>query len=319
MRFSRVAAALRPTRPELVLMAITALWGATFLVVHVAVTTTGPMFFVGLRFLAAAAICSLVFRSALRKIGRAELVAGTAIGAAIFLGYGLQTFGLQTVNSSTSAFITALCVPLVPLLQWAVLRRRPSGLALAGTGLAVIGLVFLAGPSAISVGLSVGEVATIASAFAFAAEVILIGAFAGRVNIAGTTIVQLFVAGALGLVAMPITGEQIPEFSWVWLGAAVFMAASSAAIQFGMNWAQRSVSPTRATIIYSGEPVWAGIVGAAAGERILITSIIGAAFIVAGVIVSELRRTPASEHAVEAGAHDASNDAATSIRSETAS
>jgi hypothetical protein len=33
-----------------------------------------------------------------------------------------------------------------------------------------------------------------------------------------------------------------------------------------MNWAQRSVSPTRATLIYTGEPVWAGIFGRLAGD-----------------------------------------------------
>ncbi|MFK3669247.1 EamA family transporter [Leifsonia aquatica] len=56
-----------------------------------------------------------------------------------------------------------------------------------------------------------------------------------------------------------------------------------------MNWAQRSVSPTRATIIYAGEPVWAGVIGRIAGDRLPPIAIAGAGLIVAGVIVSELR------------------------------
>ncbi len=56
-----------------------------------------------------------------------------------------------------------------------------------------------------------------------------------------------------------------------------------------MNWAQRSVSPTRATVIYTGEPVWAGIFGRLAGERLPLLALVGAAFIVAGVLVSELK------------------------------
>jgi drug/metabolite transporter (DMT)-like permease len=48
------------------------------------------------------------------------------IGVSIMLGYGLQTMGLQTISSSQSAFITALYVPFVPLLQWLVLGRRPA-------------------------------------------------------------------------------------------------------------------------------------------------------------------------------------------------
>jgi drug/metabolite transporter (DMT)-like permease len=60
-------------------------------------------------------------------------------------------------------------------------------------------------------------------------------------------------------------------------------------IQLTMNWAQRSVSPTRATVIYAGEPVWGGIVGRLAGDRLPGLAIAGAVFIIAGVLVSELR------------------------------
>ena len=56
-----------------------------------------------------------------------------------------------------------------------------------------------------------------------------------------------------------------------------------------MNWAQRSVSPTRATVIYTGEPVWAGIFGRLAGERLPLLALLGAAFIIGGVRVSELK------------------------------
>ena len=56
-----------------------------------------------------------------------------------------------------------------------------------------------------------------------------------------------------------------------------------------MNWAQRSVSPTRATVIYTGEPVWAGIFGRLAGERLPLLALLGAAFIIVGVLVSELK------------------------------
>ncbi|MDH2329127.1 DMT family transporter [Cereibacter sp. SYSU M97828] len=54
------------------------------------------------------------------------------------------------------------------------------------------------------------------------------------------------------------------------------------------NWAQKTVSPTRATVIYADEPVWAGIVGRMAGERLGPLALLGGALIVVGVLVSEL-------------------------------
>ena len=81
----------------------------------------------------------------------------------------------------------------------------------------------------------------------------------------------------------------MPGFSWLLVFSAVGLGLTSAVIQVAMNWAQQSVSPTRATLIYAGEPVWAGVIGRMAGERFPPIAMVGAALIVAAVIVSELK------------------------------
>lgn len=131
--------------------------------------------------------------------------------------------------------------------------------------------------------------ATLVSTLSIAIEIILISMFAGRVHLCRVNAVQLLVAAALSLAFMPVLREPIPAFSWVWLLAAIGLGASSCLIQLTMNWAQRSVSPTRATIINAGEPVWAGIIGRIAGDRLPALAIVGAALIVAGTITSEMR------------------------------
>ncbi|MCU1424978.1 MAG: rane protein [Microbacteriaceae bacterium] len=277
------------SRQELALVAVTAVWGATFLVVHIAVQYSGPWFFVGMRFIAAGLISAVMFMRVLRGMTWKDIGAGTAIGVMIFFGYGLQTVGLQTINSSTSAFITALYVPLVPILQWIVFRKAPRLLAWIGVVFAFVGLVFVADPGRVGFAFGPGEVATLVSTLPIAAEIILIGLFAGKVNLGRVTVVQLLVAGLLGFVTMPIVGEAPPTFSWIWVAAAVALGAASCVIQLTMNWAQRSVSPTRATIIYSAEPVWAAIIGRVAGDRLPAIAIVGAALIVTGALVSELK------------------------------
>lgn len=89
---------------------------------------------------------------------------------------------------------------------------------------------------------------------------------------------------------MPIVGEHtIPAFSWPLVLIAVALGLASALIQFVMNWAQRVVDPSRAAIIYAGEPVWAGIIGRIAGERLPVIALFGGALVVLGVLVSELK------------------------------
>lgn len=291
----------RLSRAEVVLVFITMLWGGTFLLVHNVMSVSGPMFFVGLRFAAAALFVGVVSARALPGLTFTELKAGMLIGVTIMLGYGLQTMGLQTISSSQSAFITALYVPFVPLLQWLVLGRRPGLMPSIGICLALAGLMLLAGPEGGSLHFSEGEMVTLVSAVAIAGEIILISRYAGQVDVRRVTVVQLATASVLAFLMIVPTQERIPDFSWLLLVSAIGLGAMSAVIQVAMNWAQKSVSPTRATLIYAGEPVWAGIVGRIAGERLPGVALLGGLLIVVAVVVSELKVRRRSECATADG------------------
>ena len=277
------------TRQELALIGITFLWGATFLIIHLAMRSCGPLFFVGFRFILAGIFAGIIFRKSLKNISLHDIFAGAIIGIPIFLGYSLQTAGLKTIASSQSAFITAVYVPFVPLLQWIILRKKPRLTSFIGISFAFIGLLLVSGQGIHAIDFSKGEILTLLSALAIASEIVFISFFAGRVDSRRVTVVQLFVAGFLSFMAMPFNGETVPVFSWGWVSAGLGLAAMSALIQLTMNWAQQSVSPTRATIIYTGEPVWAGLVGWIAGERLPHLAILGAFCIIVGILVSELK------------------------------
>ncbi|WP_095157579.1 DMT family transporter [Pseudomonas sp. Irchel 3E13] len=305
---SRASFTFRLSKAELVLVFITMLWGGTFLIVHNVMTVSGPMFFVGLRFAAAALFVGVFCARSLSGLTMLELKAGVLIGVSIMLGYGLQTVGLQTISSSQSAFITALYVPFVPLLQWLVLGRRPGLMPSLGIGLAFAGLMLLAGPSGGAVQFSPGEIATLVSAVAIAAEIILISNYAGKVDVRRVTVVQLATASALAFMMVVPTQERLPDFSWLLLTSAIGLGAMSAVIQVAMNWAQKSVSPTRATLIYAGEPVWAGIVGRIAGDRLPGLALLGGLLIVIAVVVSELKIKRREEKPAECAADEKEAD-----------
>ena len=156
-----------------------------------------------------------------------------------------------------------------------------------------------------SISFSYGQLITIAGAVAIAAEILLISHYARSVDLRRVTVLQLAVASIAAFALMPLAGEtEIPPFSWTLTGLAVALGCASALIQLTMNWAQRTVDPARATLIYAGEPVWAGIFGRIAGERLAPLALVGGALVVLGVIVSEwkprLRRARASATAGQA-------------------
>ncbi|GAA5104639.1 DMT family transporter [Bartonella jaculi] len=277
------------SQQELVLFSATILWGITFLVIHIAVRYSGPLFFVGFRFIVASLMCGAIFWRSMKGVTVYEIFAGMAIGLGMFLGYAFQASGLQTVMSSQSAFITALYVPMVPILQWIIFKKPPRLTSWVGITFAFVGLMFVSGQGVNGFDFSRGEILTLLGAVAIAVEIILIGLFASRVDSRRVTIIQLFFAGLFSFFCMPLMGENIPAFSWVWLSVGIGLALMSAIIQLAMNWAQKSVSPTRATLIYAGEPVWAGIVGRLAGEHLSPLALLGGGLILIGIVVAELQ------------------------------
>src|SRR3546814_2401128 len=74
-----------------------------------------------------------------------------------------------------------------------------------------------------------------------------------------------------------------PQFSGGFVSCVVVMALISAFIQLAITWAQRTVSATRATVIYALEPVWAAVVGVFIGDQLGIIGFAGGALIVAAV------------------------------------
>lgn len=277
--------------PEAALIVVTMIWGGTFIVVQNALAVTGPFFFVGVRFGTAALMMALFSYRNLPGLTRGELRAGGLIGIAIVAGYSLQTIGLLTILSSESAFITALYVPMVPLLQWRIMKRRPQLSSWAGIVIAFAGLMLITLPASGAVALSSGAALTLLCAVAFSFEIILIGFFAGSVDARRVSVVQLAAASLMAFAAMIPAGESVPEFTWLLFFSVAGMALASALIQYAMNWAQRTVSPTKAAVIYAGEPVWAALFGRLAGELLTGRAIFGGALIVIAVIVSQWQKS----------------------------
>jgi drug/metabolite transporter (DMT)-like permease len=273
---------------ELSLIAVTIIWGVTFVFLHEAMLYSGPLYIVGIRFLSAGVIGLMFFWRLMPGLTAFELKAGVVIGLAIFIGISLMTYGLKFISASQSAFITAMYVPIVPLMQWVFLRSRPSLTAWLGIALAFSGMLLLTSPN-IKATYGFGELLTLGGAVGIASVIILIGHYANQVNAQRVTVVQLMTAGILSFLLMPITGEHIPTLEPKIFAIPLVIGFATVLIQLTMNWAQQTLSPTRATLIYSSEAVWAGIASWIAGEQIGLFAIFGAGLILSGVLISHLK------------------------------
>lgn len=260
------------------------LFGSTFLVMQRAVEDAEPTPFLGARFLLAAAVLAPL---ALRRPsgGAAEVRLGALAGLFLSAGYLLQTFGLRSTPTSTSAFITYLLVVIVPAMVAVVDRHRPDGRTLLGVAIAVAGLYLLSGGGGDPFGW--GEVLTIGCAFGFAAHLVAVGRGAERFDPVRFTFVQVLTVGvACGLPGLFLGGYDMGAAAW---GAAAFTGLFATAVAFFcMVFGQRTVPSSRAALILLIEPVSAGVLGVATGESLGGRGLAGVGLILAAIVVVEI-------------------------------
>lgn len=291
-------AARSPTRaPALALLGVTAVWGSTFVVVKDAIARMPVADFLAWRFALATLTMLLLRPRAVAALGPAGRRAGALLGLVLGAGYLLQTFGLATTPAGVSGFLTGLFVVLTPLAAAVLLRERPAGSAWAATGLAVLGLALLS-LHGLSVG--VGELLLVGCAAAFALHIVGLGRWAASFDAYGLAVVQLLAVTALcALLALP-GGIAVPPDGGVWAALALTALAATAVAYVVQTWAQAHLTPTRAAVVMSMEPVFGGLFAIGlAGERLTGRSLLGAALVLAAMLLTELGPRRGAEGSVE--------------------
>jgi drug/metabolite transporter (DMT)-like permease len=288
----KVSSWLPAHRWELALVAVTAVWGSTFVVVRDAVAQIPPFTFIAYRFLAAAALLAALRPRLVALPERVEPglpLAGMVAGLALFAGYGFQTVGLQYTTASNAGFITGLAVVLTPLFGAVLLRQPPGRWPALGALLAAVGLALL---SLQQLEVRRGDALVLGCAVAFAVHILLLGRYAPCFDSYRLAVWQLATIGALALAWAALSGDlAVPGSAGVWAALAITAVAASAGAFLVQTRAQREVSPTRTAVILTMEPVFAGLFGfLLAGERLAARGWLGAGLILAGMLVAELGR-----------------------------
>ena len=153
-------------RAEILLIIVTVIWGATFSVTKDGFQDASPLLYLGIRFMAAWIIFSLVRPGVFKKFNKTNIKHGLILGLFMFAGYGLQNLGLAQSSASRTGFINYTFALYVPFLQIFILHRRPQIQNLLGIGVVTIGMFFIANP--FGGAFNPGDMLTLISAIAFA-------------------------------------------------------------------------------------------------------------------------------------------------------
>ncbi|HXB75011.1 MAG TPA: DMT family transporter [Candidatus Acidoferrales bacterium] len=287
------------TRAELALVGNAAIWGATFVLVKAALGGVSPAMFLAARFSVAAAALLVLFRGIWKEpVSWKSLAGGGLTGIFLYSGFLLQTLGLRLTTAPKSAFITGLSTVMVPLLAALVYRIRPQVSEVAGVLVATagMGLMTLEGPvgsisGSIGGSISRGDWLTFSCAIAFAAHIVTLGHFSGRMSFELLSVMQVGFAALAALLLLPWV--ETPQTQWrsmvIW--AIMITGLLATALAFTVQaWAQHYTTATRTALIYSLEPVFAWMTSyCITGESLSGRAAAGAALILSGVVLVEMK------------------------------
>jgi drug/metabolite transporter (DMT)-like permease len=270
----------------LALIAVTAVWGVTFVQVKDAVALYPLFAFLAVRFAIATSVLALPAWTRVRSLGRDGATGGVLLGLLLAAGYVLQTAGLERTTVSSTGFITGMYVVLTPLLALALFRARIGLGAWGGVVLATAGLALLSGIHAGSV---TGDLLVLGGAAVYSLQIVLLERYAPRFDPLAFTLVEMAAAFCGLLVVALVLGDlRVPQGWTVWGALLVTGVFASALGYLVQAWAQRRTSATRTALVFTLEPVWTAFFGyTLSGDRLGAVGWGGCAAIMAGIVLAE--------------------------------
>lgn len=258
-------------RATLLLLVVTTIWGTTFAIVHSTAKTFPPLSLVALRFtIAAAVLLPVLLRPG---VVSARLVwSGVGLGALLFPGFALQTLGLARTTPARAGFITGLYVVLVPILSRLlgdkISRRTIAAVLVSVSGLAILSWGAQLGPASLAKSafeaalpdMEAGDRLVMMCAVVYAFHVMAISRWTKGLPVLPLNAIQLAVVGALAWVFAAFYEGGMPAPSAVTWWTILYLALLCTVLAFSMMLhAQPHTTPTRASLIYSLEALFAAL------------------------------------------------------------
>jgi drug/metabolite transporter (DMT)-like permease len=236
------------------LLATTAIWGSSFLVMKDSLERQDVYSFLASRFVLAALIMFAFKPKSLTGLDKVFVKRAVFTGALATGGFISQTFGLTQTTVSNTGFITGLYLVFTPLIAWLLLKHRITKAQWTAVAVATIGLYLIA-YNGITVG--IGEILVLISAILFAAQIVAIGELSNGKNSYALTLIQIIVAAVVFVVLTLIGGYQAPPDSSVW-AAVIFTAVFATFFGFLIQVkAQAVMSATVAGVLLAMETPFA--------------------------------------------------------------
>jgi drug/metabolite transporter (DMT)-like permease len=284
------------------LLAMTAVWGSTFVLIKDVVARMPVADFLAVRFAIAALVMLALFARPVWQLGRKQVMRGLLLGVIYGAGQLLQTWGLSLIAPSVSGFATGMYVVFTPILAMLLLRQRMAGVVWLAVLLSTAGLALL---SLNGVSVDLGVWLTLASAALYGLHIVGLGQWSRKGEAFGMSAVQMMAIAVVCLLATAPHGPTLPPDRSAWFAVLYMALVAGAGAMLMQTWAQSHLPATRAAIVMTTEPVFAAAFAVLLGSDVLTwRMLVGGGLILAAMYLVELMPRRGDELPAEAVHHE---------------
>ena len=281
-------------KADLMLVIVTLGWGISYYLMDIALSDVDAFTLNAYRFLGAFFVAGLITFNKIKSVNRETLKYSIFVGVALFFVYTGATFGVKYTTLSNSGFLCALAVMFVPIFEFLFFRKKPERKIVFAVTVSLIGIMLLTLEDDFSINMAhlKGDLLCLMCAVAYAVDLVLTEKAVSHeeVDAFQLGVFQLGVTGILNMIlAFMIEEPHMPQTPSVW-GCVLFLSIFCTGIAFIVQAvAQQYTTASHVGIIFTLEPVFAGIVAFfLAGEVLTVKAYIGAALMIGALFITEI-------------------------------
>lgn len=281
---------------NLLLLAVALIWGSAFVAQAEGMAGVGPLSFTAIRFLLGSLVVAPLAWREWRLLAqrqaqprRADATGIAWLGVLLMLGAALQQIGITSTTITNAGFLTALYVPLVPLLGW-MLLRSPAHWSVWPTSIGCLAGTWLLSGAQGFVPVA-GDLWVMASSVFWALHVVFVGRIAERLHAPFVVACGQFLVCGLVSLVWALAGETI---TLAGIEKALLPLAYAGLVSVGIGFTtqvvgQRYAQPADAAIILSAETVFAAFFGFVfMGDRLEAAGVAGCALILVCIVAVQI-------------------------------
>lgn len=301
--------ARNPLLPYVAFTGLALIWGVSFLFIKIGVQDMGPTGLVLVRSASGAVALAVILRVTGKPLFGPDwkrwvlpfaimaVINALLPWAAIAWGEERITSGLASILNATATLWTAI------LVFWVVPAERPTPLNYVGVLIGIAGVIILVLPDIAAHGLSgsfLGVLAVLIAAFSYA-----LAALYQRTKLRGIGVYQqsLGQTFATALLAIPIAAPALPHFHFriISFAAVVALGVGGTGIAYLLfYYVMNTLGAVRATAVTLVVPVTAVFWGVLLlHEAVSVPMVAGMAVILAGIVLTNVKRAPRPQTAAE--------------------